>query len=55
MWYVDLVIIGHSFVQERKKANFMKKSSELGTTSDLVVVHTLVCSLWSVSLIGLRN
>ena len=33
----------------------MKKSSELGTTSDLVVVHTLICSLWSVSLIGLRN
>ena len=33
----------------------MKKSSELGTTSDLVVVHTLIFSLWGVTLIGLRN
>ena len=33
----------------------MKKSSELGTTSDLVVVHTLICSLQGVSTIGLRN
>ena len=33
----------------------MKKSSELGTTSDLVVVHTLICSLQGVSRIGLRN
>ena len=42
-------------LSEKENANFMKKSSELGTTSDLVVVHTLICSLWSVSLIGLRN
>ena len=33
----------------------MKKSSELGTTSDLVVVHTLIFSLWGVTLKGLRN
>ena len=33
----------------------MKKSSELSTTSDLVVVHTLIFSLWGVTLIGLRN
>ena len=33
----------------------MKKSSVLGTTSDLVVVHTLIFSLWGVTLIGLRN
>ena len=34
----------------------MKKSSELGTTSDLVVVHTLICSLLGVvTIIGLRN
>ena len=33
----------------------MKKSSELGTTSDLVVVHTLIFSLWGVPPIGLRN
>ena len=33
----------------------MKESSELGTTSDLVVVHTLICSLQGVTEIGLRN
>ena len=33
-------------LSEKERANFMKKSSELGTTSDLVVVHTLICSLW---------
>ena len=41
-------------LSEKERANFMKKSSELGTASDLVVVHTLVCSLWGVSTIGLR-
>ena len=45
-----------TFICPRKKAtNFMKKSSELGTTSDLVVVHTLIFSLLGVTLIGLRN
>ena len=55
--YVDLDgVHNRTFICPRKKrANFMKKSSELGTTSDLAVVHTLICSLWSVSLIGLRN
>jgi hypothetical protein len=42
-------------LSEKERANFMKKSSELGTASDLVVVHTLICSLWGVSTIGLRN
>ena len=41
-------------MSEKERANFMKKSSELGTAPDLVVVHTLVCSLWGVSTIGLR-
>ena len=50
--YMDLEDI---HLSERERANFMKKSSELGTASDLVVVHTLNCSLWDVFLIGLRN
>ena len=50
--YMDLEDI---HLSERERANFMKKSSELGTASDLVVVHTLICSLWGVSTIGLRN
>ena len=33
----------------------MKKSSDLGTTSDLVGVHTLIFSLWGATLIGLRK
>ena len=42
-------------LSKKKEANFMKKSSELGTTSDLVVVHTLIFSLWGATLIGLRK
>jgi hypothetical protein len=41
-------------LSEKERVKFMKKSSELGTTSDLVVVHTLICSLWGVTTIGLR-
>ena len=42
-------------LSKKERANFMKKSSELGTTSDLVVVHTLIFSLWGATLIGLRK
>ena len=54
--YVDLDgVHNRTFICPRKKKrNIKKKSSELGTTSDLVVVHTLICSLKGVFL-GLRN
>ena len=53
--YLDGVHKEDIHLSEKENANFMKKSSELGTTSDLVVVHTFSCSRWGVSTIGLRN
>ena len=39
-------------MSKKEKANSMKESSELGTTSDLVAVHTLICSLLERNLDG---
>ena len=52
---LDVGSVEDIHLSEKERAIFMKKSSELGTTSDLVVVHTLICSLQGVTLIGLRN